>query len=75
MAVYAIAHDANGGQYINTEDGERVAPKEYAVIDEPALGEFTIYNDKGRLLRCRWENCPHLFGASWERVERDEQAP
>lgn len=49
--------------------------KEYEIVADWKDGLFSIIDDSGDLdnpRTCAWENCYHLNGGSWRRVEREE---
>lgn len=45
---------------------------EYLVIDEPDEGAFTIRDDTGLELYCCWDDCSHLSGGDWQRIETED---
>lgn len=64
MSVYAVASSVKRG-YLT-------AGKKYqALCDDGAL--FNIIDDVGDMLICRWDDCPHLGGGVWRKIESIEK--
>lgn len=60
MAIYAKTHS----------EGVDITPgKNYKVTHEGVNGIFRIKDDAGFEITCLWDDCAHLGGGSWEKVE------
>lgn len=67
MSVYATA-DKIG----KSESRYLTAGRKYRVIGDDGLS-FSIINDFGRESVCLWQNCSHLRGGAWRKIESIEK--
>lgn len=59
-------------EFVPAENPYLTAGRPYPVIsDGGAL--FTIIDNDGDALICRWNGCAHLRGGSWTSIEIDER--
>lgn len=64
--IYAVMNcDESPVEYLT-------AGKEYPTGKEELGPAFTIEGDNGNKRLCLWNDCAHLSGGNWRRIERDE---
>ena len=67
MTTYAIP------QTVPDDCDYLTAGKRYRVTYEREYGAFDVYDDDGDRIISSWQDCFHLNGGNWTRVEGDEE--